>query len=247
MKPQLAITAPRLLSSEQQATKDELIEAGNDAFDAEAYQAAFECYHKASLIDSGDPEVWNALGMTYANLDYPREAWRSYRLALQADPENLNALWYSAEFLYNLEDFYRCHMILERYLQLEDEPDQRQEAEELLSEVSHLIGDEPPVAAVDGDDDAEEAEGDVLPEGFEEDEAPARAPASEDEEDDDDLLAEEDEDLAQSEYFQANIRLRLNDLENRCRECGTTLPTDAPYCYACHAPCFYDETAAAES
>jgi hypothetical protein len=180
--------------------------------------------------------------MTYANLDFPREAWRSYRLALLADPENLNALWYSAEFLYNLEDFVLCQMILQRYLQLEDEPEQRTEAEELLGEVNHLIGEERELGVMVADDveDADEAE---LPEGFDEDEAkPVAAIADEDE--DDDLVTDEDEVNLAEERFVAGVELRLGDLQHRCRECGTALPSDAPYCYACHAPCFYDDTAA---
>lgn len=238
-----ALTAPRLLNSEQQKTKDQLFEAGNEAFDAEAYQAAFECYHKASLLDPSDPEVWNSLGLTYANLDYPREAWRSYRIALLADPESLNALWYGAEFLFNQEDFELCRVLLQRYLQLEEDAEARDEAEQLLQEVTHLVGEDPPALkprASDDDSDDDPGDGDAeLPAGFGSEEADEPVSAKDDDDFEDDEPVEVD--LPDAGAFYASVELRLGDLSHKCPHCSAALPWDAPYCYACNAPCFYSE------
>jgi tetratricopeptide (TPR) repeat protein len=238
-----ALTAPRLLNKEQQEKKDQLLDAGNEAFDAEAYQLALECYHKASLIDPGDAEVWSALGLAYANLEYPQEAWRSYRLALLADPENLNALWYSCEFLYNQENLDLCRLMLQRYLQLEEDNDARAEADELLQEVTHLLGEEAALSAhravgVEADaDDVDESE-DELPAGFDR-EDDGSAPVNEDDFEDEDSEGDPDFD---SGTFYASVELRLGDLSSKCHNCATALPWDAPYCYACNAPCFYSES-----
>lgn len=242
----IALTAPRLLNAEQQQEKDELMEAGNEAFDAEAYSASFECYHKVSLLDPSDPEVWNALGLAYANMDYIREAWRSYRIALLADPDNLNALWYSCEFLYNQEDFLLCKILLQRYIALEEEPDGLAEAEELLQEVTHLIGeDDTDIDIPDGAADFnEENDGtEKLPVGFDEEGAePAVKPAAdEDDEEEEDDLEEVFDDEEANHQFVAGVQLQLGDMSAKCGQCATALPADAPYCYACKAPVFYPD------
>jgi tetratricopeptide (TPR) repeat protein len=242
----IALTAPRLLNAEQQQKKTELMETGNEAFDADAFSAAFECYHKAALLDPSDPEVWNALGLAYANLDYIREAWRSYRIALLADPDNLNALWYSAEFLYNQEDFELCRILLQRYIALEEEPEALAEAEELLQEVTHLIGEDDseidlPDGAADFDEENDGTE--KLPAGFEEEgaEGPVVKPVEEDEEEEEDDIEEVFDDEEASNRFVAGVALQLGDLSGKCKQCGTALPADAPYCYACNAPVFYPD------
>jgi tetratricopeptide (TPR) repeat protein len=242
-----ALTAPRLLNAEQQQEKDELMEAGNEAFDAEAYSAAFECYHKASLLDPSDPEVWNALGLAYANQDYTREAWRSYRIALLADPDNLNALWYSCEFLYNQEDFLLCKILLQRYIALEEEPEALAEAEELLQEVTHLIGeDDAEVDIPDGiiDFDEENDGTEKLPAGFEEEGAegpPVKPVVEEDEEEEVDDIEEVFDDEEANHQFVAGVHLQLADMSGKCGQCATALPADAPFCYACNAPVFYPD------
>lgn len=230
----------RQLVPDQQEKKQRLLEAGHEAFDQENYTRALDCYHRASVIDGSDSAVWSALGMTYANVDLHREAWRSYKLALVCDPDNVDALWYAAEFLFNLEDFFLAKAILERYISLEEDQVRREEARELLSEVLRQIGDDDDIR------DRPRFTGTEDPLEIDEDEDPLEGFEIEDEQDfGGDDFAEEGSRLAvgdadDEEEFIASLRLELSGMQAKCGKCSTPLPLDAPYCYNCLAPHIYD-------
>ncbi len=133
-------TLPLKAGSTSKATaKRELMAKGDKAFDAEDFEKALDYYHRVTVLDGQDSTAWNALGMTYYNLDFPREAWRSYKLSLQVDPENLETLWYAAEFLYNMEDFLLAKAFLNRYIEREIDPDRLGAAKSLLVDAEHGI------------------------------------------------------------------------------------------------------------
>ncbi|MBN2083004.1 hypothetical protein JW859_12465 [bacterium] len=233
------LLSPRDLSAEEQEKKRRLIEAGEEAFDAEDYMRALDCFHRASILDSSDGAVWCTLAMAYANLDMPREAWRSYKLALLADPDDGETLWYAAEFLFNIEDFSISRVFLERYIAMEGDVRKQSEAQELLKEVLRQIGDDDEIRErprytgsddpeIFEDDDEEDLDGFELEDEFGESDS--------DDEDLDDLF---DAPLDEDHEFQANLNLELTGMRSKCSKCSVALPLDAPYCYNCLAPHIY--------
>ena len=257
------ITASKQLNAQQRSAFDKLKQAGHEAFDQENYRRALDNYHRASLLDGSAPEIWWSLGLAYGNLGFPHEAWRSFKLALLSGPESAEALWYAAEFLYNLEDFAIAALLLERYVALEEDPEKLEEAREMLLEAKRnaeadVRGKKKRVvrsAAATSDDEEEEEEDDDL-EGFEVDDEEAEdADDDWDDEEDEDfddededaelLTIEDDEDgertLGAAGEFVASMTLVLTGMEGKCAKCATPIPLDAPYCYSCQAPHFYRE------
>jgi len=229
------------LTAKQQQAKADLLAAGNEAFDAEKYERALECFHRASVIDGSDAEVWSSLGLTYANLDFPQEAWRSYKLALYNDPEHRDTLWYAGEFLFNMEDFELAKLLLERYIRVEGDESRREEAREILTEVNLQLGvDEDQSTLLESVEAADELEEDQeVPEGFVVDDEAGDEGVWEDEDadyDDEELSLEEGEG-----GFIASLNLELTGMKATCSHCAAGLPQDAPYCYSCKMPHFYEE------
>lgn len=233
------VTARHKLTEEQRKQRAQLLKAGHDAFDKENYKKALDSYNRAAVLDGSDPEVWYSLGLAYYNLGFNREAWRSYKLAIHTDPDSIEAVWYAAEFLYNIEDYPLSKLLLEKYLQMETDTEKIEEARELLGEVLHELGGEEPerplaVPRPANEEEEEEEEEDL--EGFdvEEEEELEEEEEEEYDEEDDDLGLEEEEG-----EFVPGLDLRLSGFESSCAKCATPLPLDAPYCYNCHAPVFY--------
>lgn len=242
------LLAPRKLSAKEQSARAELIQAGDDAFDKEDYERALECYHRASALDGSEPEIWAYLGLTYANLDFPREAWRSYKLALTADPEHTDSLWYAAEFLANMEDYLLSKLLLERYLVRETDSHQLSLARELLATVSQHVPASAEAggkarAATAGDDDVLDDfddEVDSLEDSLDNDDDSLLLDSEEEEFDVEDEFEASAEELdVEEEAFVASLNLQLAGMESTCSNCGTPIPLDAPYCYNCHTIHFY--------
>jgi len=236
------LLAKRQLTAQELQAKRELIEAGNAAFDDDDFQLALNQYHKASLIDGSDAGVWCSLGLTYSNMGFSREAWRSYKLALHADPEHVDSLWYAGEFLFNQEDFELALPLLLQYISLEKDEQRLAEARELVEEMRSLAGaddtsaiDPRLLSGVDAEGNELDPDEDPL-EGFEYEDA---VEAGDIEEDDIDFSEEADfEDLPPG-TFQAGLQLVLTGMHAKCANCNTSIPEDAPYCYSCKAPHFY--------
>ena len=239
------LLAPRKLSAKEKAARAELITAGDEAFDAEDYERALECYHRASVLDGSDPDIWAYLGLTFSNLDFPREAWRSYKLALTADPEHTDTLWYAAEFLANLEDYVLAKIMLERYILRETDANQLSLARELLQAVSQHVPETQEAGSqrqpIDSDDPEDEVFGDL-----DDDELELDTDDDEDSLDDDDDFGSDALDYEDNSYveqndeaFVANLTLQLGGMETNCGNCRAAIPLDAPYCYNCNAIQFY--------
>lgn len=238
--------AVRRAKANEKLSKEQLLAAGDSAFDNEDFEKALDFYHRATVLDGQDPVAWTALAMTYFNMEFVKEAWRSYKLALRADPDNTATMWYASEFLFNMEDYELARALLERYLEREVDPERLIEAKDMLAECEREIamrGGEakakPLIRSGDDEDIEDLDEDDELPEGYELDD--------EDEDDDfddddlDDELDEESFDLDE-ESFVATLVLQLNGQEAQCENCATRIPLDAPYCFNCLAPHFYEET-----
>ncbi|MEZ5338923.1 MAG: hypothetical protein R3F46_11750 [bacterium] len=256
------VIARRDLKPEELAAKERLEEKGNEALDNDDYKLALECFHKITILDGADPNGWNMLGVCFSNLEFAKEAWRSYMLALAADPENLDALWYASEFLSSMEDFELARLMLSRYIELESDEERLEEAREELDEVNRQLGDRrsgtKTINTTDdeldememphGEDGDEEEE---LPEGFavdEDDEADYSmdfSVAEDDFEDEAEESFDDDDNTGMSdeeeETFVASVTLQLTGVALSCRNCGTALPADAPYCFSCKSICFYED------
>jgi hypothetical protein len=164
---------------------------------------------------------------------------------LRADPDNTATMWYASEFLFNMEDYELAKALLERYTEREADPERLIEAKDMLAECDREIavrGGKPKAKPVSGsgddDDDEDWDEDEELPEGYEVEEED-----KEDDIDDDDLDDEFDEEAfdVDDESFVATLVLQLNGQEAQCSNCATRLPLDAPYCFNCLAPHFYEE------
>lgn len=236
------LLSKRKLSEEELKTKRELIEAGNAAFDDDDFQLALNQYHKASLIDGSDAGVWCSLGLTYANMGFSREAWRSYKLALQADPEHVDSLWYAGEFLFNQDDFELALPLLLQYLSLEKDEERIAEARELVEEMRAVVGPDEtstidPLSLSGVDEEGNELDPDDDPlEGFEFDDG---IEAGDMDDDDIEFSDEEDYEELPADAFRAGLQLVLTGMQAKCANCNTAIPEDAPYCYSCKAPHFY--------
>jgi tetratricopeptide (TPR) repeat protein len=239
MEYQIALLAPRQLTPEQESQKRKLIEAGNAAFDDDNYELALECFHRASVLDPSDAATWNLLGLTYANLELPWEAWRSFKLALHASPQSIESLWYAGEFLYTMQDYALARVLLLRYAELELDETKRGEALVLVGEINQIL---PPPPEEHGEGE-EPAMVDLDEEGLPVD--PQAGPAAGAAELEGESLAEDEEDADIDEEaeppFIASLVLQLTAMGTKCSQCATMLPSDAPYCYNCYSPCFYED------
>lgn len=242
MIPEGGVLAERQLSEEEAAQKRRLLAAGDEAFDAEDYSRAVDCYHRATILDGSDSRAWALLGLAFANLELNREAWRSYKLALVCDSEDLDTIWYAAEFLFNIEDFLLGKLLLERYVSRESDAEKLAEAAEMLAELRRLAPDDDEIRdrpRFTGSDDIEDESDDEELAGFEIEDDLGGAAEDEDEEFtdwQDDEYGEDAEDR-----FTASLQLELTGMAGRCGKCSTALPLDAPYCYNCLAPHLYEE------
>ncbi len=231
-------------SAQEQALQrefDELYGKGDEAYEAERFKDALKFLNKASQIYGDDPEVWNLLGLTYDALGCTREAWRSFKFALNADPNCLNTLWYSAEFLYDNEDYALALTMIERYIELETDPAERKEAESLREDIKyHLSSDDPGPPKFGATVDAAEEEEEEVPEdeftvidSFDEEDVSL-------EEEEEEWEDEPEPTTMDEEEFTADLTLQLTDRNSKCIFCGSPLPTDAPYCYNCKEPHLYE-------
>ena len=223
--------------------KQQLMSDGHAAFDAGDYARALDFYHRAALIDNTDSAVWTAIGLAFNNLEFPREAWRSYLLALQMDPRSPDALWHASEFLFEIEDLPLADLFLRHYLAAEQDAEKLEEARQLR----HEIHTEAQARGVVLEQVRSAAAEEVL-----EGKSGAQVPLGETgsmghEQDDDDpeeelqLSEEELEEMALSgSRFIPPLSLRLSGFDGRCQHCSLQIPHDAPYCWSCRMIHFYE-------
>ncbi|MDQ3023038.1 MAG: hypothetical protein M3R04_01440 [bacterium] len=224
--------------------KDQLYAEGHLAFDSDNFLRALDCYHRASLLDSSDAKVWVALGLTFSNLDFPREAWRSFLLALSLDKVNTNALWHAAEFLFEIEDLALADLFLGRYLALEVDEERLAEAHQLRKEM-HFEAAARGITLPKGRGEQVEAMFDAVTNA----DVRAQIGSLDTEEHQADEMEEEEIQLSDEEleaqalgstHFLPPLALRLSGFDGRCRHCSLQIPADAPFCWSCRIILFYD-------
>jgi tetratricopeptide (TPR) repeat protein len=230
-------------AASDQALKRQLIEVGDSAFDEGDYMRALDNYHRASLVDHGDAAVWTALGLTFNNLDFSREAWRSYLLALSVEPNRADALWYASEFLFQLEDLALADLFLSRYIEVEQDAERLQEARQLQQEIHAEAESRGIQLSADRADEAEalleNSDGSTVAEQID----AAGQAEEEDEITMEDILLSDEEletEALAGERFIPPLSLKLNGFESTCSHCGLQIPADAPYCWSCRMIHFYE-------
>jgi hypothetical protein len=276
--------------------KAQWVERGDRAFDEEDYETALEAYHAATLLDGRDAKLWGSLGLAYSNLDLKKEAWRSFKLALQVNSEALaTPLWYAGEFLYNVGDYPLAAVLISRYIEMERDPEYVAEARKLLAEAkSHFRGldlgaleselahglqspgaqpqveeGETPQLVLDTSGAGSKVSSSLMgmwrggtrdkgtatfsmstSSNFAGTSSPApgqgaaQAPPPGDDVEMGESAAPGEElvwDDAEHDGFIADLDLQLSGFTGKCSNCSLQIPRDAPYCYACKRPHFYNE------
>ena len=224
--------------------KQQLFDSGNASFDDGDYARALDSYHRITVLDPRDAAAWSALGLTLSNLDFPREAWRSYLLALNLAPSNPDTLWYATEFLFQIEDLALADLFLGRYLEVEQDAEKLGEARLMRSEIraeAQSRGIE--LEAERGAEAETLLASETNRDAFESDEAGAD-PELDVEDADDEVVSqlsdEELEELAVSGRFIPPLVLSLRGFGANCRHCGAHIPADAPHCWSCKMIHFYE-------
>lgn len=109
-----------------------------------------------------------------------------------------------------------------------------------MNEAIRQVGDDNHSAGAhllsDPDQDDEDDEDDDL-DGF--DIHGQYVESTDDEDEDDDFGDDIYDDDSEAEFI-ASLGLELTGMLEKCSKCSTGLPTDAPYCYSCLAPHFYE-------
>ena len=118
---------------------EETFTNGMNSYDEEEFEDALELFNDVIRAEKDHHEAYNMLGMTFAALELPREAWRSFKHALRTDENDKNTLFYIADFLADQGDFEMAKYFAERYLEMEHDKVEREEMTEILERVeTHL-------------------------------------------------------------------------------------------------------------
>ena len=137
------------------------------------------------------------------------------------------------------QDFELARLVLARYIKLEEDEARREEARELLAEANLQLGDDAEAGVLESVDDADDMEEEEVPQGFGLEDQAAEEPGWDEE---DDGLDEEELEADESEgRFVASLNLELTGMKATCSQCAAAIPADAPYCYNCKMPHFYEE------
>ncbi len=233
-----SLSAEDKIRRDKEREAEKLLQKGDQLYEEERYHEALKYLNQSSQINPDDPEVWNLLGLTYQALGCTREAWRSFKFALNTDPTNLNSLWYASEFLFDNEDYQLAFNLIERYLELETDPIERKEAESLREDILYHLSSSYSLSA--GHSNLEEEIDEEDEQEVPEDEFTVIDTIDDELEQHEDSWSDEVEEDTEIDEFLADLTLQLTDRNSKCLNCGAMLPTDAPYCYVCKEPHLYE-------
>ncbi len=107
-----------ILSCAQKEKKSEgewryLYDLGLSAFYAKNYSEAIAHLYRATKIAPKEPKVWNALGLTYMEVEEFKKAEEAFRMALTADPTYSEAKMNLGILFYRAKDYRRAVKVLE--------------------------------------------------------------------------------------------------------------------------------------
>ncbi|MEP0813732.1 MAG: hypothetical protein HRF49_03585 [bacterium] len=118
---------------------EEAFASGMAAYEEDEFEDALELFNDVIRAEKDHHEAYNMLGLTFAALDMPREAWRSFKHALRTQENDKYTLFYVADFLADVGDYEMAKHFAERHLEQEEDPAEREEMEEILQKVNaHL-------------------------------------------------------------------------------------------------------------
>lgn len=117
----------------------DLLGIGSDAYDKDEFEEALEHFTGVIKLHPNHPEAYAMLGLTFSALGFTREAWRSFKLALKADANDPNTLFYAADFLTDQGDYEMAKILAGRFLEVEKDSEEKAEMDELLERINaHL-------------------------------------------------------------------------------------------------------------
>ncbi len=127
---------------ESDLTADEIEEAfsnGMASYEDDEFEDALESFNDVVRADNEHQEAFNMLGLTFAALDLPREAWRSYKHSLRIDDSDPVTIFYIADFLCDQGDYELAKDFARRHLEIEKDIEERQEMLAILEKIQkHL-------------------------------------------------------------------------------------------------------------
>lgn len=89
-----------------------LYDLGLSAFYAKNYSEAIAHLYRATKIAPNEPKVWNALGLTYMEVEEFKKAEEAFRMALVADPTFSEAKMNLGILFYRAKDYRRAVKVL---------------------------------------------------------------------------------------------------------------------------------------
>lgn len=124
-------------------TADELIRMGRFSFKEGNYDRAIDLYTKAIKKDPAHAEAYNLLGMAYRmkyrstnELEYREKEIRSFRKAINIEPENVNALVNLGSTLYDMNRKQEALPYLKKAIEIRPNHPDRAQIEELIEKAS---------------------------------------------------------------------------------------------------------------
>jgi tetratricopeptide (TPR) repeat protein len=119
-------------------TADEIEETfsnGMSAYEDDEFEDALEYFNEVVRADIEHQEAFNMLGLTFAALDLPREAWRSFKHALRIDGNDPATLFYIADFLCDQGDYELARGFSSRHLAVEKDEEEREEMQKVVARI----------------------------------------------------------------------------------------------------------------
>lgn len=118
---------------------EEIMQSGMAAYEDDEFEDALECFNEVIRANPDHHDAYNMLGLTFAALNYHREAWRSFKHSLRTDENDSCTLFYIADFLCDMGDYELAKEFGERHLEVEEDGDERKAMEEIYARINARI------------------------------------------------------------------------------------------------------------
>ena len=118
---------------------EEILQSGVAAYEDDEFEDALECFNEVIRANPDNHEAYNMLGLTFAALNYHREAWRSFKHALRTDETDTCTFFYIADFLCDQGDYELAKEFAERHLEIEEDEEEVTAMQEVYNRINARI------------------------------------------------------------------------------------------------------------
>jgi len=118
---------------------EEAFSNGMAAYEEDEFDEAITYFTEVVRADPEHLDAFNMLGLTFAALELPREAWRSFKHAIRLKENDSNTHFYIADFLCDQGDYELAKEFAERYFKLEHDEEEGAEMSKILEEINGHI------------------------------------------------------------------------------------------------------------